>query len=206
MNRNELVARLKQNAYYIIIFIVSVLAITFLPMIGSTVDITQNLPTTEWEWLVFIFIRCTTGALNVCIFASFLQQAKVNVKDDPNYQEANRILNQLKKKREVVPRSPKKFIGMQWGRKGSILLVSSISATFVLSNIILTFDYIQVLVYIFVIAIGIVFGYMTMKRNEIYRTTEYLEYALFKQAEELKGEQECLQSTEKLSETYKSKS
>lgn len=182
---SEIRERLRQNAYYLIVFVISIIATTFLPMVGSTVDIAQQLPTNAWEWVTFIFIRCTTGALNVSIFASFIAQARVNISDNENYKKANDIMNKIKKKREVKPRSPKRFIGSQWAWKGTTLLLASISATFVLTSIILTFDYMQLIVYLFVISLGVVFGYMTMRRNEVYRTTEYLEYAEMIQQEEL---------------------
>lgn len=47
MNDTALIkAQLRQNIYYILIFLISFLALVFLPMIGSTIGLQFNLPTT----------------------------------------------------------------------------------------------------------------------------------------------------------------
>ena len=42
----DIKAQLRQHVYYVLIFLVSFLALVFLPMIGSTIGIEFNLPTT----------------------------------------------------------------------------------------------------------------------------------------------------------------
>lgn len=48
MNDTTLIkAQLRQNIYYVLIFLISFLALCFLPMIGSTIGLQFNLPTTS---------------------------------------------------------------------------------------------------------------------------------------------------------------
>lgn len=74
--------KVKQWMYYFIIGIISLIALCFLPMIGSTIGLGWNIPNTTAGWIVWISVKCIVAALNVLIFHCFMQQAKVNVKDD----------------------------------------------------------------------------------------------------------------------------
>lgn len=47
----------------------------------------------------------------------------------------------------------------------------------VLAEAILKFDLVQFLVYLFTIGLGVVFGYLTMRKHESYWITEYPAYA-----------------------------
>ena len=176
--------KIRDFAYYLIILIISILATCFLPMIGSEVNVNYAPPTTAEEWTIFLAVRFIAGILNVMIFFCFTKQAEVNVKDNPNYIRANEILNKVKEKHPRKPKSPAKFKLFEWSSKATSLLISSILATFTLAGIILRFDITQFLCYIFVIVLGIFFGYFTMRKHETYWTQEYLEYAIMVQKQE----------------------
>ena len=89
--------RIKQNLYYIIIGIVSFLSVAFLPMVGSTIGLEWKLPDTTAGWIVWVVSRLIIATINVLIFHSFMEQAKLNVKDDAHYIEAREILYKNKK-------------------------------------------------------------------------------------------------------------
>ena len=81
-----------QYLYYILIGIISVLAILVFPMLGSELGLALDIPDTIAGWIILVFSSLATATVNIMIFAGFMNQAKLNVKDNPNYIEANRIM------------------------------------------------------------------------------------------------------------------
>ena len=139
-------------------------------------------------------MRLLISAINIIIFYSFLQQAKINVKDDKNYILALETLSKANKYKKLQPRSPKRYFGVLWGTKGITLFVSSILSSIVLAQAILTFDLATFLSYLFTVFMAVVFGYLQMRATENYWTSEFLEYAndRLRQAKlELSEDKEC---------------
>lgn len=200
--RVNLYNKTKQYGNYIVIGLVSLLAVTFLPFIGSSFTGAIELPKSWLDWCVFIFSRVIVAVLNIIIFNSFLSQAKINIKDDANFIRANEIMSKITKQAKVQPRSPKKYLGAAWTRKGTAIFVSSILSSFVLAEAILNFNLTLFLSYSFTILMGCIFGYMQMNDAEAYWTNEYLIYAITEEerALALKAEQEALKKLEKQKE------
>lgn len=169
--------------YYFIIAIVSLIALFFLPFLGSTIGLGLSLPNTTAGWIVWVAVKIIVATINVLIFHSFMQQAKVNVRNDAKYQEAREILGKAKRK-NYTPRSPEKWNRQQYGKKGTMIALTTALATVALTQAILTFDWISMLTYIFTIVMGLVMGVLQMKQAEIYWTGEFWEYAKWIQEEE----------------------
>lgn len=178
--------KIKLYTYYIIIGVVSLIALIFLPMVGSSIGLEMQLPDTLVGWVVYCVTKLIVAALNVIIFYCFMQQAKVNVKENAKYIEANEILEQAEHKSERAPRSPKEWTRKQYGSKGITIFITTLLAAVSLTQAILTFDYITMLTYLFTIIMGLIFGVLQMKNAELYWTTEYYEYALKIKREEQK--------------------
>ena len=191
----------KQNIYYIIIAIISFITVAILPMVGSTVGLQWNLPDTTVGWIVWAVTRLVISIINVLLFYSFMEQAKLNVKDNERYKQANEILLKSKKK-EHEPKSPSKWQAEQYGKKATKIFLGSAMSVVSFGQAILSYDWVSMLAYIFTLAMGLIFGVMQMKKAETYWTTEYYAYALKKQESELEEKQEeCLQSETKNLET-----
>ena len=187
--------RIKQNLYYIIIGIISFLSVAFLPMVGSTIGLGWKLPDTTAGWVVWAVSRLIVATINVLIFHSFMEQAKLNVKDDAHYIEAREILYKNKKK-EHEPQSPQKWQALQYGKKGTTIFISSAMSVVALGQAILTFDWVAMLAYIFTIALGLISGIMQMKKAEAYWTGEFYENALKKQQEQNTATKEVVEDKE----------
>lgn len=172
--------KVKQWLYYFIIGIISFISLTFLPMIGSSVGLGWNIPNTIVGWIVWVAIKLIVAALNVLIFHCFMQQAKLNVKNNENYKMARAILVKQKEK-EVMPKSPNKWNSQQYIKKGGTIFITTGLSTIALTQAILTFDYVSMLTYLFTIIMGLIFGILQMKTAEEYWTEEYLQYALMKE-------------------------
>lgn len=184
---NRLYEAVNNYIYYILIVVLSLLAAFFLPMLGSQIEGGFQWPDTGAAWCVWIITKCTSAVINVLLLTCFVRQAKLNIKNDPNYLKAVQILNEVKIKAEKQPRSPSKYMGAMYTKKGTMIFISSVLGTFALTQAILTFDWVALLTYGFVVIMGVVFGVMQMKRTEIYWTEEFLLYAM-KVAQEAKDD------------------
>lgn len=165
----------KMYLYYGLVFLLSLCMLIFLPMLGSTGELGYNLPQTKIGWIVFVVTKTVVAVINLLIFHCFICQAKLNIKDDPRFIEANTILGKLR--REVLPRSPKRFFAKEYGVKGTTTFLFSALSVVALTNAILCFDWIAFLTYVLTLIMGIIFGVLEMKKVEMFWTEEYLAYA-----------------------------
>ena len=188
---NEAREKAKQNMYYILIGIISFISVAFLPMVGSTVGLGWKLPDTPTGWVVWAISRLIIATINVLIFYSFMEQAKLNVAKDPHYIEATEILLKAKKA-DHTPRSPRKWQALQYGKRGTKIFISSAMSVVALGQAILSFDWVSMLAFIFTIAMGVVFGILQMKKAEAYWTDEFYRYALMIKEEEAKKPEEIV--------------
>lgn len=188
---NEAREKAKQNMYYILIGIISFISVAFLPMVGSTVGLDWNLPDTPTGWVVWSISRLIIATINVLIFYSFMEQAKLNVAKDPHYIEASEILLKAKKA-DHAPRSPQKWQALQYGKRGTKIFISSAMSVVALGQAILSFDWVSMLAYIFTIAMGVVFGVLQMKKAEAYWTDEFYRYAMIIKEEEAEMPEEIV--------------
>lgn len=176
MNTNNLKKLiLNQYIYYVLVGVVSFLCLCFLPFVGSQIEGGLQLPTDTAGWIVFIITKVLGAIVNMLIFSLFIQQARLNVKDDAKYQEALEIAGKLKKK-EHKPASPAKFFAWQYGVKGTTVFAMTILSACAMTQAILMFDWLTLLTYIFTLTMGVVFGVIEMKKVELYWTTEYYDY------------------------------
>lgn len=171
---------------YILIGVISFASLCFLPFLGSSVGMEMLVPDTLAGWIVWIGSRLVIAMINILIFHNFILQARVNVRNDNYYLEANTIVQRQEiKKKEKPPRSPNQWRNQTYGRKGVFIFITSLLSVFALTQAILTFDWVSLLTYLFTVCMGVVFGWMSMKKAEYYWTVEYWQYAQL-----LKGEQQ----------------
>lgn len=189
--------KFKQWMYYIIIGIVSMIALCFLPMIGSTAGLGWNIPNTVVGWIVWVVVKIIVAILNVLIFHCFMMQAKVNIKDDKNYKEALEILT-LNNIESNTPRGPEAWNKEQYGKKGVTIFITTALSTIALTQAMLTFDWMAMLTYLFTIILGLIFGVLQMKTAEEYWTNEFWQYAKkvekdleLAEAEHIEQENDC---------------
>lgn len=183
--------------YYILIGVLSFIALVFLPFFGSEVGMAFTFPTTAAGWVVYITQQALMALVNILIFHSFICQSYVNVKDDPNYIAARDIFH--KNNKEYIPLTLAQFNRKEYGKKGVAIFIGTLLGGFALTQAILTYDYVRMLAYLFTIILGIIFGIYEMKKYEEYLTYEYLQSALYyqrKKEEQLKQETENAKQTE----------
>ena len=167
----------KQYLYYVIIGVFSFIVLVFMPMLGSSLDGGLKLPEGKGAWVMFVITRVFIAVTNIIIFYSFMQQAKLNVRNNEYYKAANEILLKTKNAKEKKPMSPKKWEASQYLKKGTTIALGTVFALFSLSQAILTYKYTDLISYVLLIFLATVFGIFQMKKAEIYWTTEYYRYA-----------------------------
>ena len=197
-NRDSVKQSLKQGMYYIIIAVISFISVVFLPMLGSTLGLGWKLPDTTAGWVVWGASRAIVATINVLLFHSFMEQAKLNIKDDEHYKEAQDILVKVKKK-EHKPKSPAQWNAAQYGKKGVSLFLASAMSVVAIGQAVLSYEWATALAYLFTLGMGIIFGIMQMKKAETYWTTEYYEYALMKKR--MEEEQQIAEQSEQTQKT-----
>lgn len=163
--------------WYAIIAMLSLAAVIFLPMLGSSADLQLLLPNTFAGWLVYLTTKILVVILNFLIFHSFIQQGILNVQDNPRYIEAMTILNKYGIMIEDEPRSPEQWKHDTYYKKGISLAITTALSVFGLTQAILSFDLTQMLTYLFTVFMGIVFGLIQMSMTEDYYTGELWYYA-----------------------------
>ena len=168
-----------QYTYYILVGAVSLVAAFFLPMLGSSIDGGFQFPEDVSGWIVFITTKVASAFINVLLLVLFVNQGKLNVRKEPKYLEARKIMDEVEKqRREKDPRSPSTYHRHLYEKKGITTFLTSVLGTFALTQAILTFDWVTFLTFGIVVMIGVVMGIITMKKVEIYWTEEFYLYAL----------------------------
>lgn len=176
--KDQILAKIRQTIYYWIIFLTSMVVLVFLPMVGSEAGLEFNIPTTTAGWILYIVTKLLVAVLNVIIFFSFMQQAKLNVRDDPKYVKACEIMGRVKKEKAYIPRAPRVWERKQYMHKGVTIFLTTAISVVALANAFLTYDYMTLLTYAITIIMGIIFGLLQMATAEEYWTKEFYDYAI----------------------------
>jgi hypothetical protein len=195
MNNDKIKQHLDQYLNYWVIGIISLLALFFLPFLGSAAGLALVLPTTVAGWFVYIATKIIIAIINVLIFHCFFQQAKVNIKDNSRYIEALEILDQFRIK-ERVYRSPEEYTRGAYLKKGTTIFIMTILGAFSLTHAILVFDLVMFLTYTFTIVMGVIFGVLQMKSGELYWTDELWYYAKKIEKEAKEAEEKAKEAAE----------
>lgn len=168
---------LKFYQNYIIIVILSIIAVFFLPMLGSSGDLCFKVPSTFAGWIVWLASKFSIIILNVMLFSQFIKQAKINVRDDPRFLEAERLLSEIGYLDKEIYYHPLIYIEAMTKKKKISLLITSAISIFGLTNAILTFDWVTLLTYLFTVSIALIFGWISMADTEDIWTITYLKFA-----------------------------
>ena len=170
--------RFKQQMNYWIIATVSLLALCFFPFIGTEIGMEWNVPDTTLGWIIYIVKNLFIAGVNVIVFHCFVQQAKINIKDNEKYKQAKELLEQLDSNTHVnSPRSPKQYLGRVYGTKATFIALASVLATISLTEALLVFDIVALLSYGITLVFGFITGLLQMAQTEVYWTEEFFDYA-----------------------------
>lgn len=161
---------------YIIIGILSFLAVFFLPMLGSNVGLQFNIPNTPAGWIVYVITKLCIVTINILIFDQFMKQAKLNVRENEYFKKAEEILFE-ENEEEEDPLPAEFYIKKMYKSKMTTTIIFTLLGVFGFTNAVLTFDWISMLSYIFTIVMALVFGWISMSEAEQVWIEKHYKYA-----------------------------
>ena len=141
--RKEIRKTLNDSAYFIIIGLISMLAVFIPPLFMGCLssDIGLAFPKTLEGWILYGVLNGSTAIANISLLVLFKLQAKKNARTNDNFKKANEILNKLAGKKEVfIPRSPARMDAGDYTKKVIAIIVSTLTASITLTSLILSFD------------------------------------------------------------------
>lgn len=168
---------LRNNLYYVIIGVLSLLVLVVFPFLRSDFEAGWNFPTTSAGWFLFWFEKITVTGINLTIFTAFKKQGKLNILENEMYKKAQELMNKVKTK-AYKPLSPLQYQAKSYGKKGTTLILTTVFSLVAITRMILKFDYLALISYGVTILLGIIFGIFAMKSDEVYWTNDYYFYAL----------------------------
>lgn len=179
--------KIKLYQGYFIVFLLSIICIFFLPMIGgSSLNIVFALPNTAAGWILWVVSKLAVILINMLTFDQFVRQAKINVRDNEKFIEAQTIFNTLQTSEEEYLPTPNEYLSKLYRNKGTKVFLTSGLSLVAFSNAILSFDWVTMLTYLFTIVTNIIFGWITMISVEDYWTDTY--YKLAKREQQKQNE------------------
>lgn len=177
--RSEFMDQVKNIAYYIMIGLVSLLMMFVVPLFAGSLagDYKLYFPETVEAWIIYIIMRTANCIGNIAMFIFFKLQAKTNVRKDPNYIEAAKLMSSLKGRKAAKPRSPGRMNFEDYSIKIVSLIVMTLVTTVTITALVIAWDLVSFISMVVAVLVGILFGWTTMIQNEEYWTHEYLLYA-----------------------------
>lgn len=170
---------LKDNLWYGLIGVLSIVVLVVFPMIGSGLPLKLILPDTFIGWVVYVFSKIAIAVINICIFHGFMEQGKLNVSGYWKKILADEILHRVKQLKQNTPMSPEDWLRREYRNKGISIAVTSVLSSLVLSQVILTFDFIVFISFLLTLVIGLVFGVVALFKSEHFWSMDYYDYAIY---------------------------
>lgn len=171
---NELRKGIMSNLYYILIASLSLLVLIIFPFLGSDLNAAFNLPQTASAWIVYIATKAAITGVNLLIFHNFVQQARLNVRENERYKRACEMYYTAKK--EKAPRSPRKYFGSLYASRIPGVIASTVLGLIAFGDAILRLDYTALITYGITVVMAVVFGILQMIKVMDYWVEEFPQY------------------------------
>lgn len=173
---------------YGIIIVLTLITVTIFPLLGTSVGMTPNYPNTIAGWIVWAVIKIALCVDNIFIFQAFVDQAELNVQDEPRYQEARDIVRKYRIGK-YSPMSPEDRRKKMFSKKIIITVLTSLISV-ALTEAILRYNFADLIAYTISMIMAVVFGVLNMADQEKYWIEEFYDYAMTIKEEAIKKEQE----------------
>lgn len=163
--------------YYAVIVVLTLVAITFLPLIGldQQGQINFNAPANLMGWVIWGVSKGCICVVNCLIFHFFVLQGKDNIKDDSRFIDGLKRLNKYRVK-DHKPISPFTLERSAYLKKGGTVLLTTALSLFALPSLVLQFSLVSFLSVLFSMIMAIAFGIMAMRETEKRWTVQLQEY------------------------------
>jgi hypothetical protein len=178
----------KQYKNYGIIIVLTVITVTLFPLLGTSVGMTPNYPNTVIGWVVWVVIKIALCVDNIFIFQAFIDQAELNVQDEPRYIEARDIVRKYRVGK-YKPMSPEDRRKKMFSKKIIITVLTSM-ISIALTEALLKYNFTDLISYTIAMIMAVVFGVLNMADQEKYWVEEFYDYAQAIKEEYIKLEQD----------------
>lgn len=190
---NEEKSKARREAFknyknYGIIIVLTLITVTFFPLLGTQVGMEANYPNTVAGWIVWSVIKIALCVDNIFIFQAFVDQAELNVQYEPRYIEAREIVRKYRIGK-YNPMSPEERRKKMFSKKVIITILTSLISV-ALTEAILKYNFADLIAYTISMLMAVVFGILSMADQEKYWIEEFYDYAItIKEEEEAKEKQ-----------------
>ena len=178
----------KQYKNYGIIIVLTVITVTLFPLLGTSIGMTPNYPNTVIGWVVWAVIKIALCVDNIFIFQAFIDQAELNVQDEPRYIEARDIVRKYRVGK-YKPMSPEDRRKKMFSKKIIITVLTSM-ISIALTEALLKYNFTDLISYTIAMIMAVVFGVLNMADQEKYWVEEFYDYAQAIKEEYIKLEQD----------------
>ena len=163
--------------YYAVIVVLTLVAITFLPLIGldQQGQINFNAPANAMGWVIWGVSKGCICVVNCLIFHFFVLQGKDNIKDDSRFIDGLKRLNKYRIK-DHKPISPFTLERSAYLKKGGTVLLTTALSLFALPSLVLQFSLVSFLTVLCSMIMAIAFGITAMRETEKRWTVQLQEY------------------------------
>lgn len=179
--------QIKSKINFIIIGLVSLIGMGIIPFLASSIDadsdediIKNCFPTTKLGWVMWAIFRGTIIIINIFIFIAFVNQGKMNCKDNVEYQKSEKKWIEIqvwkgknKKKHEKVYLTPKQHYASVYSKKGLMISIWTFASLFSVTYIVLNWDLITFLSITITIILAMIFGLLSMYKEEYYWLNDF---------------------------------
>lgn len=188
MDQKLLKEELKNKINFIVIGFTSFLAIALIPFLTSAFNesndqeiIQQAFPDSTIGWIIWAIFRFMIVTINMCIFIAFVNQGKLNVKNNNDFVSSRNKWIEVqiykgkhsKKGKKAVPLTPKQHYAKLYSEKGFALTIGSFASCFTITFMILQWDLATFIVIVLTVAFAVVFGFLQMAKEEYYWTNDF---------------------------------
>lgn len=165
----------------IAVVILSGAAMFLVPLVGSYLSGETKFPETIPQWILYFACSLAISICCLCIFLALFNQGKLNVKDEPEYQQAKELhLKNFKRmNKKVIPIDPFKWEKQQKVRKGIIQTIGMFFGLLGFGLAVISWNNSQFISATISVILAIAFGFIKMGDVERMFTEGWLEYELY---------------------------
>ena len=173
----QLKEELKSKINFIVIGFTSFIAMAVIPFLTTAFNegndkeiIDKVFPDSTIGWTIWVLFRSMISIINMCIFVAFVNQGKLNVKDNQDYVTSRekwieiQIYNgkRSKKAKTAIPLTPSQHYAKLYSIKGLSLAIGSFASCFTFTFMILNWDLATFIGLVITVAFALVLGFLQM--------------------------------------------
>lgn len=179
--------KIQEKINFIIIGLVTVVGMGIIPFLTQCMNyeneeefVKNAFPTNTFGWIAWAILRGMIILINMMLFVAFVNQGKLNVKNEKEFVEANTKWTEVQvyKGRKTGKKSkmyltPSQHYATIYFKKGLFVSLATFASLFTITYLVLYWDFVTFLSITITIVLCIVFGILTMLKEQAYWTNDF---------------------------------